>query len=193
MSLETLLIRIDALGPGRKLIALAGPPASGKSTLAAKLGARLSAPVVGLDGFHYDNAVLDARGLRARKGAPESFDAAGFAAMIARLKAGGEVAVPVFDRDADLARSSAVIVPAGAERILVEGNYLLLDRAPWNGIAYDLTIMLAQEDSTLRARLNQRWQNRADAQEQIEDNDLVNAATVRRESRAADLTLTQVI
>ena len=91
-----------ALGPrqGRRLVALAGPPATGKSTLAGALCERLSrdgqsAVVVPMDGFHLDNRILEARGLLARKGAPETFDADGFIALIRRLKSGAEVVAPL--------------------------------------------------------------------------------------------------
>jgi pantothenate kinase len=70
----------------RFITAVAGPPGAGKSTVAAQIVAAIGhhARVVPMDGFHYDNAVLDQLGLRARKGAPETFDAAGFLHLMRR-------------------------------------------------------------------------------------------------------------
>jgi pantothenate kinase len=111
-----LLDRVRRIqGGGRKLVAVAGPPASGKSTFAALLCDTLKregmlAQTVPMDGFHLDNRLLDARGLRARKGAPETFDIQGFVALVQRLKQGGDVVYPVFDRDRDLAVAGADMV-----------------------------------------------------------------------------------
>jgi pantothenate kinase-related protein Tda10 len=108
-----------AEGRARVLVALAGPPGAGKSTLAAALAAALpGARVVPMDGFHLDYAVVDAGGLRARKGAPETFDLPGFRHLLTRLRAEAEVAIPVFDRAADMARAGAAVV-AAADRILI--------------------------------------------------------------------------
>ena len=118
------------------------------------------AALVPMDGYHLDNAILDARGRRFEKGSPDTFDVAGFAAMLRRLKTEDEVIIPVFDRDA---RSVARIGPrrAGPEaRIaVVEGNYLLLRDAPWNGLSplWDLTVFLDVPEAELERRLVDRW------------------------------------
>jgi pantothenate kinase len=104
----------------RRLVAIAGAPGSGKSTFTEQLCARLnetaagSTCVLAMDGFHFDDRVLESRGHRARKGAPYIFDVAGLAAVLHRLKAndGAEVAVPVFDRSLEIARAAAAIIPA---------------------------------------------------------------------------------
>ena len=93
----------------RFVIAIAGPPGAGKSTLAANLSQVLpegTSAVVSMDGFHFDDGVLTQRGLRARKGAPETFDFAGFAALLGRSRAGvPDIAIPVFDRSIELSRA----------------------------------------------------------------------------------------
>lgn len=191
------LIRARAGGPARFLVALAGPPASGKSTLAAAVAADLSpgARVVPMDGFHYDDAVLDARGLRARKGSPPTFDAQGFLHLIRRLRAEDEVAIPIFDRDRELSRAGADIVGPEDHILIVEGNYLLLDEDPWRRLAplFDLTVFLDVPEAELVRRLTARWQHhgRDDraAQDWIRTNDLPNALTVITRSLPAEIIL----
>ncbi len=123
----------------RFMVAIAGPPGSGKSTLAANLHEVLpdnSSVVVPMDGFHFDDVVLNQRGLRQRKGAPETFDYAGFEALLKRIRAvEPDIAIPVFDRSMELSRAGAAIIGADTKFILVEGNYLLLDEPPWSGLA----------------------------------------------------------
>ncbi|MBE2276912.1 MAG: nucleoside triphosphate hydrolase [Rhodobacteraceae bacterium] len=191
------LILARAEGPGRFLVALAGPPAAGKSTLAADLAARLApgARVVPMDGFHYDDAVLEARGLRSRKGAPETFDATGFRHLIRRLREEEEVAIPIFDRALELSRAAADIVSAEDRILIVEGNYLLLDRKPWSALhpMFDLTIFLDVPEAELIRRLTERWHHHGRTEEAarawIEGNDLPNALTVMRHSVPAEIVL----
>ncbi len=158
--------RIAALpgGGGRRLIAIAGAPVSGKSTLAGQLSEAVTragrvAQVIPMDGFHLDNVILDARGLRSRKGAPETFDAQGFIALMHRLKAGGEVVYPTFDRAGDLAVAGAGVVAAECDLAIVEGNYLLFDEAPWRELAplWDFSVWLAISEDEILARAVQRW------------------------------------
>jgi pantothenate kinase len=188
------LLRQKAAGhPGRFLVALAGPPASGKTTLAANLAAILGpgARVVPMDGFHFDDAVLEARGHRARKGAPHTFDALGFAHCLRRIRKGEEVAIPVFDRNLELARAGADVVTGDDRIILVEGNYLLLNQTPWTALhpLFDFRIFVSATESLLTRRLTERWQHygRTDAAEWIASNDLPNALTVLRGSTGWDL------
>lgn len=183
---------------GRQLIALAGPPASGKSTVAALLTQALQdngtpAALVSMDGFHLDNPILDARGLRDRKGAPETFDLGGFAAMLERLKSGGEVIAPRFDRHLDAAIGSSVVMAPAVRTIIVEGNYLLLDAPGWRDLRafWNLSIFLSVPEAELEARLVQRWREHGraddDARAWIEGNDLPNIRTVLRDSGPADI------
>jgi Panthothenate kinase len=195
---RTAAARLD---PDRRtVLAIAGPPGAGKTTLAADLSRELAAlgrasALVPMDGFHFDNAVLAPRGWLPRKGAPHTFDAAGYRALIARIRAEpeAEIAVPVFDRGLDLARAGAATVPAGAGIVVTEGNYLLLDEAPWRDLdgLFDLTVFVETAMEDLAARLVRRWldhgHDQASARRRAEVNDLPNAALVIARSRPADI------
>lgn len=116
---------------------IAGPPGAGKSTYAAELVARSEVPaaVVPMDGFHLADVTLTALGLRDRKGAPETFDPAGLAALLHRLREEtGPVYVPGFDRILEQPVAAALVVQPDVELVVVEGNYLLLDRPEWRAV-----------------------------------------------------------
>ncbi len=200
--IATRLLAMMPKGSDRKLVALAGPPASGKSALAEAVVTALnesgrSAGLLPMDGFHLDNAILDARGLRARKGAPETFDLAGFAAMLGRVKAGETVVVPRFDRDLDASIAGCDEITKTTEIVVVEGNYLLLDQPGWRGLMqfWDYAVFLDVPEDVLKARLIKRWADHgfdeATALTKAEGNDLPNARLVLETRVAAvDLTLT---
>ena len=181
----------------RVVVAIAGPPGSGKSTLSAALHDVLpegSAVVVPMDGFHYDDIVLDRRGLRARKGAPETFDFGGFETLLKRIRAREpEIAIPVFDRSIELSRAAAAIVAADTRFVLVEGNYLLLDEEPWSRLAplFDFSLFVEVPRNELERRLRQRWHEHgksdADAIAWIASNDMPNIERVLARRRPADL------
>lgn len=186
--------------PGRVLVAISGPPASGKTTLASELARRLNAQkcetaVVPQDGFHLDNQVLEARGDLNRKGAPHTFDGAGFVHLIRRLKERVDVAIPEFDRTRDIAIAGARVVPASAEVIIVEGNYLLYDDAPWFNLAplWTLSVCLDVPMAELRSRLIQRWLGHglssAAATRRATTNDVPNAQSVLDNALPAMMTL----
>lgn len=186
-----------AQGMARLMVAIAGAPGAGKSTMTERLLAALpagEAALVPMDGFHFDNAVLDEKALRSRKGAPESFDFDGLETALQRIRmAGAPVAVPLFDRELDLARAAAALVPPGARFVLVEGNYLLLDRPPWSGLAslFDLTVFIEVPIAELERRLLARWtglgRDAEAARAWVEGNDLPNARLVVEASRRADI------
>ena len=182
----------------RVLVAFAGPPGAGKSTIAEALVRRLgeNAAILPMDGFHLDNAVLDARGLRSRKGAPATFDVAGFAAIAARVRSDkGAVMVPVFDRRLDLARAGGREIAPHHRTVVVEGNYLLLDEAPWPSIArlFDATVFLKVPETVVEERILARWRryglDERAAKARALENDIPNARHVMRNSRGADLVL----
>lgn len=185
----------------RFLVAVAGPPAAGKSTLAERLAAlfpEASAAVVPMDGFHYDDRILIARGLRDRKGAPETFDFHGFEALIRRLRANeSDVAIPVFDRSVELSRAGAAVVCQATRFVIVEGNYLLLDEAPWNSLAplFDASVYLDVPRFELERRLLERWDEHGKTPEEarawIASNDMPNIDRVMANRREADLVVTE--
>ena len=185
----------------RLLVALAGPPAAGKSTVADWLVDSVNerrgnnqAVVLPMDGFHFDNAILDELDIRARKGAPHTFDVDGFAVLLDRLVGeGSEALVPVFDRGLDLARNAARRIDASHDIVVVEGNYLLLDAPKWENLStfFDLTIFLEVPPHTLRERLIQRWldhgHTESEAIERARSNDLPNAEQVMGNRKSADI------
>jgi len=138
--------------------------------------------------------------MRARKGAPDTFDVGGLVAMLDRLRAddGSEIVVPVFDRSLEIARAGAEIIPAATRIVIVEGNYLLLDDPAypaWACLAsrFDVTVMLDVPRPRLVERLTARWRgfglDPAAVIAKVEVNDLVNADLVATRSRAADFRL----
>jgi pantothenate kinase len=151
----------------RRIVAIAGPPASGKSTIASELHERLndaspgSCALLPMDGFHYDDEVLVARDWLSRKGAPHTFDVGGYAAALRRLRDNQEetVAVPRFDRAIEIARAGAILVERDVRLIVTEGNYLLLGDDPWPGLRrfFDRTALIVCDLETLEARNRQRW------------------------------------
>jgi len=140
-SLDELLGRAEALARagGRRILGIAGAPGAGKSTLAEQIGAALGprAVTVPMDGYHLAGSELDRLGLTARKGAPETFDGAGFVALLRRLRErrGEVVYAPEFRRDLEEPIAGAIPVPDDVPLVITEGNYLLLDADPWAAVA----------------------------------------------------------
>jgi pantothenate kinase len=204
ISLDELASRLAALPQDRRrLVALAGPPAAGKSTTATRLVEELNtaqpgiAAVVGMDGFHFDDTVLESMGRRQYKGAPDTFDLDGLQVMLERLRRdnGRPVAVPVFDRTIETARSAAQLVPPSVRLVIVEGNYLLLRRPGWRDLRhfFDVTASIEADFTVLRERLVRRWLDLGlspqVAASKADSNDLPNAQLVIAESDRPDIVL----
>ena len=187
----------------RIVVAIAGAPGSGKSTLADLLVSSLNenaparAAVLPMDGYHYDDRILIERGLRARKGAPETFDVFGLLHILDRLKRNqeDEIAVPVFDRDLEISRAGAQLISNAARVLVVEGNYLLLDLQPWSRLhdMFDMAVALEVAEDILRQRLVARWRgyglSSAEIEAKVEGNDLPNGRYVMSKSKPADFVL----
>lgn len=197
----------------RLMVGIAGPPGSGKSTLADWVAKEINtrnpdadlAVVVPMDGFHLDNVILDSRGLRAVKGSPDTFDVNGFYQLLQRLaspltppanaqmESNTSIYVPLFDRERDLARCAASEVNEHHRIVIVEGNYLLLQRQGWRELAalFNLSVMLHVPSEILEQRLIKRWMEqgmeRRAAVNRAMSNDLRNAMIVAGESANAEL------
>lgn len=156
------LVRLQALlaDGRRKLLGLVGAPGAGKSTVAAALQAMLGerAQVVPMDGFHLANVELQRLGRAVRKGAPDTFDSAGYAALLQRLRAQGPddgvVYAPEFRREIEEPVAGAIAVQPQTQLIVTEGNYLLL----WPAVAalLDEVWYVDVDDRLRRERLVRR-------------------------------------
>lgn len=172
-----------------RLLGLTGAPGVGKSTLAAALGR----PVVAMDGFHYADVELVRRGLLDRKGAPETFDAEGYAALLRRVRAGEpDVVAPAFARDLEQPLAGAAYVPP-AGTVVTEGNYLLLDEPRWRAVRAQVDVVwhLHVDDEVRRARLVARHvefgKTPDEARAWVERVDEPNARRVDEAAARADL------
>lgn len=188
---------------GRVILGMVGAPGSGKSTMADKLAGKLNGRVAGIasvlpmDGYHFDDTYLTPAGLQPRKGAPHTFDVGGLYHTLLRMRARdeAEVTVPVFDRKIEIARAGARMISAEVPIIVVEGNYLLLDQAPWPRLRpmFDVTVMIDVPEHVLRSRLRGRWDRLGLTPDEImaklEENDLPNGRVVRDASAPADYRL----
>lgn len=186
--------------PGaRRILGLAGPPGAGKSTLAARLVDRLAglAVLVPMDGFHLAQAELVRLGRADRKGAPDTFDAAGYAALLARLRAtgpgGAVVYAPAFDRALEEPVAGSVPVPPDVPLVVTEGNYLLHDDPAWTPVRalLDEVWFLDLDDDHRVRRLVERHvrfgKEQAHAERWVRDSDELNARLVAAGRDRADL------
>lgn len=190
--------------PGRLVLGLTGPPGAGKSTLARSLVAALpEAAYLPMDGFHLSNAQLARLGLTDRKGSPPSFDAYGFAALLARAVAapppGSPDAHPLYVPDYDRTLHEPVaarhVIPPEALLIVTEGNYLALDAPGWREARalIDALWYVDAPDDLRERRLNARHQAGGSSPERARDritgNDRPNGEVVKAARDRADLVL----
>jgi pantothenate kinase len=148
----------------RAILGIAGSPGAGKSTVVDLLVTRIEAVKgadwvahVPMDGFHLADAQLDRIGARRRKGAPDTFDAAGYAHLLERMKreVDDPVYVPGFDRTLEQPLAAALVVLPSAHLVVTEGNYLLLDHPHWARArrAMDAVWFVASDESERIERL----------------------------------------
>jgi len=184
----------------RCLIAIAGPPAVGKSTLAELVCEKFNktnkqAAIVPMDGFHMDNDTLTEKGFLHRKGAPMTFDVAAFKSTLESLLNEDEVPIPLFDRAQDCTVPNATKITGADKYVIVEGNYLLLDHEDWRDLhqLWGFSVFVEAEFDELERRLINRWLDHGldhkTAKQRAHDNDLINAATVLNHRLHSDLTL----
>jgi pantothenate kinase len=123
---------------GRRILGITGAPGAGKSTIAEAVVAALGdrARLVGMDGFHLAQHELERLGRAARKGAVDTFDAAGYVALLERLRRNAEPVVyaPEFRREIEEPIACAVPVPQAVPLVVTEGNYLLTTEGAWAGV-----------------------------------------------------------
>lgn len=191
--------RLDALlfKGGRRLLGVAGLPGAGKSTLVAALLAELGDLAVGvpMDGFHLANAELRRLGRADRKGAPDTFDAAGYVALLRRLRspvAGETVYAPAFHREIEEPIAGEIPIPAEARLVVTEGNYLLMEDGAWAGVRalLDETWFVDVDDEQRRSQLLERHmrygRDRQAALDWIEHTDEPNARRIAATAHRAD-------
>ncbi|PRZ09607.1 pantothenate kinase [Isoptericola sp. CG 20/1183] len=187
--------------PGRRaVLGIVGAPGSGKSTLALAVAEELGpdlAACVGMDGFHLSNAVLAAHGTQHRKGAIDTFDDAGYAALVARLAdarpGDPPVYAPVFRREIEEPVAAGVEVPADVPLVVTEGNYLLAPSGAWPAARARMAEVWYVDvpDDVRLARLEARHRafgkSTEEARRWARGSDQVNAELIAGTRGAADL------
>ncbi|MFI6853990.1 nucleoside/nucleotide kinase family protein [Streptomyces sp. NPDC050416] len=185
----------------RAILGIAGSPGAGKSTLAERLVRELNGSGdpwvahVPMDGFHLADAELERLGRRDRKGAPDTFDAAGYAALLRRLRVETDdvVYAPGFERVLEQPVAGAIPVPPAARLVVTEGNYLLLDTGAWRRVRAELDEVWfceLDEDERMRrlvARHEEFGKSHDEAVAWVLRSDQPNAALVAATRERADL------
>lgn len=199
MKFTDLLTRAtELMREDRAILGICGPPGAGKSTISERLVNAIGedAALIGMDGFHLAQVELTRLGRTERKGAPDTFDAAGYVNLLSRLKshpANETIYAPVFRRDLEEPIACAVPVPPRIRLVVTEGNYLLLPDSPWNEIPRMLTEswFLAPDEDVRRHWLHQRHESYGrtpeEARERTLGSDERNAILINKTRAKADL------
>ncbi|MEV0713648.1 nucleoside/nucleotide kinase family protein [Asanoa sp. NPDC050611] len=197
--LDALVARAAALadlGP-RRLLGIVGPPGAGKSTLAARIVEAVgpTAVLVSMDGYHLAEAELHRLGRHDRKGAIDTFDAAGYVSLLGRLAAAGPETVyaPAFHREIEEPVAGSIPVPPEVRLVVTEGNYLLVPDEPWSGVRLlldEIWYLDLDEEERLRrlvARHMAYGRSQAEAKARSYGSDQVNAELIATTRSRADL------
>lgn len=201
MRFADLVARANSLmSAERAILGICGPPGAGKSTLAERLVEALGADAIqiGMDGFHLAQVELTRLNRAERKGAPDTFDAAGYVNLLSRLNSRPRdevVYAPLFRRDLEEPIACAVPVPPEIRLVVTEGNYLLLPESPWNRIRGLLTEswFLAPDEELRREWLRRRHEaygrTPEEARERTLGSDERNAVLINATRSTADLVI----
>jgi pantothenate kinase len=195
--------------PGRRaLLGITGAPGAGKTTLAGQLvdllaGSPPAGCVAGewvahvpMDGYHLADVELARLDRAGRKGAPDTFDAAGYAALLERLRqtSGPDVVyAPAFDRELEQPVAGSIPVGPACRLVISEGNYLLLEEEPWPRVhaSFDEVWFCDLPDDERRRRLVERHvrfgKDPSAAGLWVSETDEPNAELVRQHRDRADL------
>jgi pantothenate kinase len=196
---ETHLARLrERIAGGRRyVVGLTGAPGAGKSTVARQLAEHFAqqAVVVPMDGFHLASVELARLGRASRKGAEDTFDSAGYVALLRRLRAQTPdeiVYAPTFRREIEEPIANAIPVLPQTPLVITEGNYLLLDRGHWRHVRGLIDeIWYVGVDDALRlerliARHVQFGRTPEAAREWVERSDEANARLIATTRARAD-------
>ena len=205
VSTQDLVQRVEGLikRPGRQILGLVGAPGSGKSTVATLIAEAFGpqVQVVEMDAFHLSDELLTRLGLRDRKGAVDTFDAAGYVELLRRIRShpAETVFAPAFNRTLDAGIVGAIAITADCRLVITTGNYLLHEEQPWSPVRslLDHAWYLEPDDHVRRTQLAARHQQFGKTEEQAlawaHSSDEPNAGVVRRRRHRADLIATLAI
>jgi pantothenate kinase len=181
----------------RVLIGIIGKPGAGKSTLSKYLMAKLPkefVTVVPMDGYHLSNKVLKDLKRADRKGAPDTFDVAGFTSLVKRIRSeqSQNIYYPIFDRAIEESIAAQGVVTSATKVVIIEGNYLLHDDGGWEVLndLLDESWMIDVDDDKRIARLISRHiaygKDPEAAKAWAKGTDEVNAKLIERGRNRAD-------
>ena len=197
-SLDEVITRAKSLITGeRKIVGLIGKPGAGKSTLSAQLIEHLGAQaaILNMDGYHLSNLALRELGRADRKGAPDTFDALGFTAILQRVKnqVDQDIYFPVFDRSIEESIAAQGVITPEVKLVITEGNYLLHNENNWGGVKelLDESWFIEVDDQIRIERLVNRHhkfgKSKADAHSWATGSDENNARIVAQTRELADV------